>query len=92
MSNESAYGPKHIKEIGCYHNNQSISQSLLLGKEQSPYSYIKNTFKKINHFKPMGFHSGTLINGEPVVCGGTNENVNCFQYQRERKNWIKVNL
>jgi len=35
-------------------------------------------------------HSGTLIDGDPVVCGGYSEH--CYQYVRSTKNWKKVNL
>jgi len=43
----------------------------------------------------MGFPSGTLINGDPLVCGGRNQSnnhdVKCFQYQRDTKIWKRVN-
>jgi len=41
----------------------------------------------------MKGHSGTLINGDPVVCGGwngTDLDVKCFQYERDRKQWRRV--
>jgi len=34
-------------------------------------------------------HSGTLINGDPVVCG---DGLACFQYERNTKMWKRVNL
>jgi len=43
-------------------------------------------------------HSGTsLIDGDPVVCGGGDDAaaityVECFQYERGTKNWKRVNL
>jgi len=41
----------------------------------------------------MAYHSGTLINGDPVICGGFDGvlyGYECFQYQRSTKNWKKV--
>jgi len=43
----------------------------------------------------MEGHSGTLINGDPVVCGGWNggsANVKCFHLERSTKKWKRVNL
>jgi len=39
--------------------------------------------------------SGTLIDGDPVVCGGDNGtayDVKCFHYERSTKKWKRVNL
>jgi len=39
-------------------------------------------------------HSGTLIDGDPVVCGGFNGadfDVKCFQYERGTNKWKRVN-
>jgi len=42
----------------------------------------------------MAYHSGTLINGDPVVCGGWDSSlsydVKCFHYQRNEKTWKRV--
>jgi hypothetical protein len=38
-------------------------------------------------------HSSTLMNGDPVVCGGYNDGAKaavCFHYQRDTKKWKKV--
>jgi len=38
-------------------------------------------------------HSGTVINGDPVVCGGysgSDYDVKCFHYEREAKQWKRV--
>ena len=38
-------------------------------------------------------HSGTLMNGDPLVCGGYNNGVykaDCFYYQKDTKEWQKV--
>jgi len=40
-------------------------------------------------------HSGTLIDGDPVVCGGYNgtyDDVKCFHFERSTRNWKRVNL
>jgi len=49
----------------------------------------------LKYLKEMVGHSGTLINGDPIVCGGFNGTVNdvkCFLYDRDTKNWKRVNL
>jgi len=41
----------------------------------------------------MSYHFGTVINGDPVVCGGYDgaiNNVECFLYERITKNWKRV--
>jgi len=43
----------------------------------------------------MADHSGTLISGDPVVCGGYNGDaydVKCFHFERSTKKWKRVNL
>jgi len=43
----------------------------------------------------MTFHSGKVINGDSIVCGGfngTDGDIKCFQYERGTKNWKRVNL
>jgi len=43
----------------------------------------------------MAYHSGTLIDGDPVVCGGfngTEYDVKCFHFERSTKDWKMVNL
>jgi len=43
----------------------------------------------------MGYHSGTLIDGDPVVCGGYNGafyDVKCFHFERSTKKWKRVYL
>jgi hypothetical protein len=37
-------------------------------------------------------HSGTLMNGDPLVCGGYNNvaKADCFYYQKDTKKWQKV--
>jgi len=43
----------------------------------------------------MYAHTGTLINGDPVVCGGDSggilDDVKCFHYERDTKKWKRVN-
>jgi len=45
----------------------------------------------IEIIKDMYGHSGTLIDGDPVVCGGWS-GVACFRYERDTKMWKRVNL
>jgi len=44
----------------------------------------------------MRGHSGTLVDDDPVVCGGQyNGTINdgkCFHYERGTKNWKRVSL
>jgi len=37
----------------------------------------------------MGAHYGTLIDGDPIVCG---HGITCFHYERGTKKWKRVNL
>jgi len=41
----------------------------------------------------MKGHSGTVMNGDPVVCGGyngTDDDVKCFQYEKGARRWKRV--
>jgi len=41
----------------------------------------------------MSYHSGALIDGDPVVCGGFIGGVadlKCFHYERDTKQWKRV--
>jgi len=38
----------------------------------------------------LGYHSGTLMKGDPVVCGGSSRLSECFRYQIQSKKWEKV--
>jgi len=43
----------------------------------------------------MVYLSGTLINGDPAICGGWNgtaADVKCFHYERITKTWKRVNF
>jgi len=50
----------------------------------------KVQFILLKYLKEMYGHSGTLIDGDPIVCGGND--VKHFQYERGNKNWKRVNL
>jgi len=41
----------------------------------------------------MSYHSGALIDGNPVVCGGYIggvDDLKCFHYERDTKQWKRV--
>ena len=41
----------------------------------------------------FGLHAGAVLDGVPVVCGGTNGSVarsDCFEYDKKIKNWLRV--
>jgi len=85
-------------------NTTRTLQNCIIGKlEKSALSnhYLKYNFIKLSceqrlmlkYLQRMVGHSGTLINGVPIVCGGYNGDdydVKCFQYQRYTKRWERV--
>jgi len=42
----------------------------------------------------FGLHAGAIIDGVPVVCGGTTGAVkpDCYEYDKKIKNWLRVNM
>ena len=42
----------------------------------------------------MWSHSGTLMNGDPLVCGGLDIETtgDCFHFQRDTKKWKQVRV
>jgi len=44
-------------------------------------------------WKAMYNHFGTLMNGDPIVCGGyngTDDDVKCFKHEKTSKIWKRV--
>ena len=42
--------------------------------------------------EPFGLHSGTILDGIPVICGGTTGTVksDCYEFDKKIKNWLRV--
>jgi hypothetical protein len=75
--------------IGGKSGNDYISSVELFNWETGEQCFLANLPDK------FGLHAGAVLDGVPVVCGGTAGDAaktDCFEYDKTVKNWLKVKL